>query len=900
MRRMKNRHLTFLCIFFLFSACSSGPSPDSDGATRSDAPGLSREHAAYRTGVVSGVTYDLSFALDADRAEYSGTAVVEFDLKTWRAPLTLDFAGGTVTGMTVNGTPQAVNKDSYNGKFISFPTGTLLAGHNRVEIAFTHPYSATSSGLYRFKDPEDGRVYLYTDLEPYFANQVYPCFDQPDLKAKFTLQVDAPESWTVISAMRGEKSAPSGEARKRWKFPQSPLMATYVFAMHAGEYRVWQSGAENIPLRLFARQSLASHVDVEEWFDLTRRGFKFYQDYFATPYPFQKYDQILVPDFNWGGMENVGAVTFNERRYVFRGKPTLTERERRASTILHEMAHMWFGDLVTMKWWDDLWLNESFATYAATVALTEATEYAGAWETFFTRAKAGAYYEDGLKTTHPIAFRVPDTEQTAANFDGITYGKGASTLKQLVYVISRDKFRAGLKDYFDGHAFANATLSDFFAAMTEASGKDLGPWAKDWIETSGFDAVRAEWTCDGDKISSFKLVPEGPSGSPARSHRGEVALYGAGVGGVPVEGARVPVSYGPGEAFVPELSGKACPVFAYPNAGDEDYVKVVMNAKTAATLKSSLARIEPPLTRIMLWRSLWDGVLDGNVAWTDYADTVFSQLPGEPDFRIVQAVANTIAAEKPYFPTLNRFVALGDKDSAGLRAAYREKLEHSTWERFQKASGSDETYLWFDTFVRVSDTGYARDALRAVLNGEALPSGFSLDQDRRWNVVAKLGEMGVPEAAELIAREAKADKSNAGKAMALTARAALPVEADKAAWLEKIADPSAKVSSADFKSVMAGLFPLTQAGQRLAAADRTYAVLEKIAPEREALFLESYVQLLTPTACLKESEEKLKNFIKAHPDLPPIALKNLRNAEEEEARCLLIQDKASRAVAGVP
>src|SRR6185312_5421090 len=397
---------------------------------------------------------------------------------------------GALSSFKVNGATAAPVS---SGDFFALPKDALRAGENVVEVSFTHPYSVDGSGLYRFQDPEDERVYLYSNFEPYAAHRLFPCFDQPDLKATYALSVDAPAAWTVVSTSR-ERGIEASGRRRVWTFEKTPRLSTYVFSVHAGPYHVWTSTAGAIPLRLFARESLARYVDADEWLDVTRRGLDFYGQYFDLPYPFRKYDQLIVPDFNEGAMENVGAVTFGER-YVSRSTQTLDEREEAADTILHEMAHMWFGDLVTMKWWDGLWLNESFATYMAALSRARATRYTRAWQTFFGDMKEWAYREDQRETTHPIEAVVPDTGEAFANFDGITYGKGASVLKQLAFLLGENEFRDGVRRYLKDHAYGNTEESDFFGAMTRASGQDLSAWRKDWLDAAGVNTVRADYAC---------------------------------------------------------------------------------------------------------------------------------------------------------------------------------------------------------------------------------------------------------------------------------------------------------------------------------------------------------------------------------------------------------------------
>ncbi|MGH8548721.1 MAG: M1 family metallopeptidase, partial [Methylococcales bacterium] len=397
---MRHLLLALLAIFSL-SHCSMSQ-PEKENPAVVEAPGrpaaknLSQDVAVDRSGRVEEVRYQLFFKLDGVEKEYRATETLQFDLRDNNQPLTLDFSDGKIVKLQVNG--REVPNFEYNQYFLTLTPAALAVGPNSLMIEFNHSYSSTSAGLYRFKDPEDGRVYLYTDLEPYNANSVFPCFDQPDLKARYAVTAEVPSEWTVISNTREESVTPLDAKRSTWTFPETGPFSTYVFSLHAGEYQAWKSNAERIPLRLFARHSLAKYVDAEEWFRITQQGLQFYQNYFSYPYPFKKYDQLLVPDFNHGAMENVASVTFSER-LVQKGKSTRDEREARASVILHEMAHMWFGDLVTMKWWDDLWLNETFATYLSSLASYEATEFKQAWQSFF-RGKQRAYIEDQLVTTH--------------------------------------------------------------------------------------------------------------------------------------------------------------------------------------------------------------------------------------------------------------------------------------------------------------------------------------------------------------------------------------------------------------------------------------------------------------------------------------------------------------------
>ena len=416
---------------------------------------LTKEHAQARSARISEVTYALEFELDGEAPEYAGQVTITFKLGDVQEDLSVDFFGGAVSSVQINDRMLATSHAEqgagdvdasdrliapYNGFYLSLPAQALHTGMNVVDIGFTHPYSSDSSGMYRFRDPVDDRDYLYTDFEPYDQNRLFPSFDQPDLKARYSTQVSVPANWQVISIV-AESSIVEQGGRKLWTFPPSAPISTYIYALHAGEYQRWESSAGDIPLRLFARASLAEYVYPDDWFIPTIQGFDFFQRYFDIPYPFGKYDQVIVPHFNAGAMENVGAVTFSER-YLRRGTVTRADRRSLASVILHEMAHMWFGNLVTMDWWNGLWLNESFATFMATLAMMEATEYTEARQVAYRRT-IGAYRADERDTTHPIEMPIADTDTAFANFDAITYSKGSATLFQLNHLVGPEAFGAG-------------------------------------------------------------------------------------------------------------------------------------------------------------------------------------------------------------------------------------------------------------------------------------------------------------------------------------------------------------------------------------------------------------------------------------------------------------------------
>ncbi|WP_295992652.1 M1 family aminopeptidase [Rugamonas sp.] len=434
---------------------------------------LSQADAAARSARVSNVDYVLQFALTG-KESFSGTSELHFDLNDAAAALTIDLDKADITALTVNGKSVA---PQYNGWFLTIAPQDLRQGRNVVAVSYTRLHSTNGEGLHRMVDPADGKVYTYSHFEPAAAHQMFALFDQPDLKASYQITVTAPPDWTVISAKRETSVTPAGDF-KRWTFPATKKLSPYNFSMHAGPYKVWEDDSGKYPMRLFARQSVAAQIAPQLWFNYTKAGLAFFDDYFGVPYQWEKYDQLLVPDFLYGAMENSAAITFAEGGFLHSEAMTTAQSASLAGVIMHEMAHQWFGDLVTMKWWNGLWLNESFASFMGTLGTAESTEFKNEWQHFYSTRKQQAYAADQRVTTHPIEVAVPSTANAFDNIDAITYSKGASTLMQLRHLLGADVFREGVHNYLVKYAYQNATLDDFIGSLGEAAHRDLGPWTQ--------------------------------------------------------------------------------------------------------------------------------------------------------------------------------------------------------------------------------------------------------------------------------------------------------------------------------------------------------------------------------------------------------------------------------------
>ncbi|MDQ2943502.1 MAG: aminopeptidase N, partial [Candidatus Dormibacteraeota bacterium] len=626
----------------------------------------------------------------------------------------------------------SVHHAEFNGKLL--PTrlegGRLrldhLASQNSLTIRGTGSYSHDGSGINWFRDPVDGRTYLHSQFAEHNTYRGYACFDQPDLKATFAFTVKAPDGWVVVSNSPGTQGA-GGE----WIFPATKLMPTYITAIVAGEYHSVHQDHRGIPLGLYCRQSLKKYLDSDEIFEITRRGFDFFEHRFGHGYPFGKYDQLYVPEFASGAMENAGCVTHNERM-IFRSKVTDSQRMSRAETTLHEMAHMWFGDLVTMKWWDDLWLNESFAEYMGYLGVAEVTRFDSAWREFADYTKAEARRQDQLPTTHPIVADIPDVDSVALNLDRITYNKGAAALKQLVTWVGEDKFFNGVAEYFKAHAFGNTELGDFLAALEKASGRDLKSWSKAWLETAGVNTLAAALDVDGGAIESAAVRQTAPAEHPTlRPHRLRVGLFDLVDGQLKrrrtieldVEGSLTPI---------PQLAGERIPDFVLVNDDDLTYCKIAIDHRSLETLKGHLRHIEDPLARSLAWGALWDMARDAELGAGDYIALSLKNIEVETDASTLESLIGRTqsAAERYSEPT--------------RRPAARAKLARAARDYFNRAQpGSDPQLLWAHAFIAAAREPADVEWVRGLLDGSTMARGLTVDFNLRWKAVDALATIGV-------------------------------------------------------------------------------------------------------------------------------------------------------------
>ncbi len=749
------------------------------------APNLTRDQAKLRADLLDVTGYDIELDLTDGHGgpgekTFASTTTVRFSSARAGEDTWVDIVADRVHSATLNGAD--VDVSAYvEDKGIALAG---LAEANELTVTADCRYMNTGEGVHRFVDPVDDGVYLYTQFETADAKRMFACFDQPDLKSVYRLTVIAPKDWKVISNTAAESTEETPEGAVRTVFKESERLSTYLIALIAGPYAEWRDEYtdehKTIPLGIYCRASLAEHMDADKLFTETKQGFAFYHEKFGTPYPFSKYDQLFVPEFNAGAMENAGAVTFLED-YVFRSRVTRYAYERRAETLLHEMAHMWFGDLVTMRWWDDLWLNESFATFASVLAQAEATEYKNAWTSFANIEKSWAYRQDQLPSTHPIAADIVDLHAVEVNFDGITYAKGASVLKQLVAYVGLDHFLDGLRVYFGKHAWGNATLADLLGALEEASGRDLSWWSAQWLETTGLNSLSPRYEVGADgTFTSFAVVQSGakPGAGELRTHRVAVGIYDEDGSGKIVRTQRVELDVDGERTEVPALVGRPAGKLVLVNDDDLTYCTMRLDPASLTTLIDRVADITEPLPRTLCWSAAWEMTREAELKARDFVTLVQRGIHTETEVGVVQRLL--LQAQT----ALNSYAEQEWAASTGWPAFTARLLELVRGAE----PGSDHQLAFVNSLAgSVLDTS-TLDVLAGWLDESAPLPGLTVDTDLRWRLLHALVAHGKAAASEIDAELAR-DNTATGRRQAERARALRPTAEAKAdAWQRAVYD----------------------------------------------------------------------------------------------------------------
>ena len=856
---------------------------------------LTQTEAAERARVITHVeSYQVTLDVACGDQQYGTTSTVVFDAVPGASTF-LDLVNAEVSSVVLNGValdPAEVYADDR----ITLPG---LQAHNTVTVVAKGHYSNTGEGLHRFVDPVDENVYLYTMFEVPDARRVFANFEQPDLKATYQLTVIAPAHWEVI-ANQPKAAEPVltglygdiGVAKPKtatWVFEPTPRMSTYLVAMVAGRYTSWHdslvsSDGRTIPLGVYCRHSLAEYMDADYIFDVTKAGFKFYESQFDYPYPFDKYDQLFVPEFNMGAMENPGCVT-NTEAYVFRGQVPDSKKERRVVTILHELAHMWFGDLVTMKWWNDLWLNESFAEFASILATQEATEWKGAWATFCASEKVWAYHQDALPSTHPIVADVNDLETVYSNFDGITYAKGGAALKQLVVYVGRKNFFKGLANYFRKYAYSNATLNDLLVELEATSGRDLTTWAQKWLETSVTNTLTPSITYDSDgTITSFAILQTAPADHPTlRPHRLSVGYYDLSPTGEVVRTHQVSLDVNGPRTEVPELVGTKRPGLILLNDDDLTFAKIRLDPESREFAKAHLGQFVDPVARGLIWVSLWDQVSDGETSSEEYLHTVLQHILAEDNSTTMQDVLGHLGGAARGFANPAKRVALS------------EYLGSELWRLAQAAKpGSDQQLQLFRAFTATACTPEQAATLQDLLDGTVALPGLTIDKDLRWDLLVGLATCNALRMADLEAAEA-ADNTATGQQSAARVRACIPTPEAKEEAFASIVDRT-DAPNAVIRSTAQGWAHVNDPATLESFVPRYLASLNNVWETRTFQMADELISGLYPARIATvEFRDAVQGWLDSNPDAAPALRRLVVEQLADTERALTAQKVAAAA-----
>ena len=844
---------------------------------------LTREEAAARAALVTVDRHDVALDVARGPETFSTRSTIHFACTQPGAETFLDFVGGTVQSVTLNGTdldPAEVYADSR----VRLPG---LAAENVVVVEATGRYTNTGEGLHRFVDPVDDEVYLYSQFEVPDSRRMYPVFEQPDLKARFTFTVTAPAHWQVVSNSPTPQPEPAGEGTATWHFAPTGPISSYITALVAGPYDVVRDTvtgrAGEVPLGIFCRRSLTPYLDADNLFDLTKRGFAFFEEEFDCAYPFEKYDQLFAPEYNMGAMENAGCVTINEM-YVFRSKVTEALVERRALTVLHELAHMWFGNLVTMRWWNDLWLNESFAEWASTTCQSEATEWVDAWTTFGTHEKDWAYRQDQLSSTHPIVAEIGDLQDVEVNFDGITYAKGASVLKQLVAHVGREPFRDGLRAYFATHAWGNTTLDDLLSELEATSGRDLRRWSEQWLETAGVSTLRPVLEVDDRGRIAVAAIEQtcAPGYETPRPHTLAIGLYAV-RDGVLERTDRLELDVDGARTEVPELVGRDQPDLLLVNDDDLTYAKIRLDERSLATALSHPRGFTSSLPRALVLASLWDMTRDAEMGARHFVDVVLDTLPGESDSTLLRTlVAQLQTAVHSYSAPEHR---------EALRATTRDRL----WEVARSAEpGSDAQLQLVSAAAALTAAGDDTTQLRALLEGTEVLDGLTVDFEMRWTLLTALVAAGAADAAEVDAELAREDTATA-RERAAKARAARPTpEAKEEAWAEAVDGgglPTAVVEA----TALGFTRPGTSPDLLRPFVERYHALLDTVQERGSHALVESIVYGFYPRPLADAAlRDRTQAWLDANPTAPAALRRLVVENRDPVVRALAAQERDAR------
>lgn len=842
------------------------------------AAGVAKALAVHRRATLSEVRYALTLDVTGRDTAYGQ---VQIDVRTRaRGDLVLDFRGLGVDTLRVNDAVVPVDSTVWNGAHLTVSARSLTVGTNRLAIAFRAPIAAAGASIIRARDVTDGADYLYTLLVPSDANLLFPCFDQPDLKARVTLTLRTPHGWSALG--NGPLVRRDSTARSiRHEFGQTAPLSTYLIAFAAGPWRVASravaitTGAPDVPVSVWSRRSRAAEVETDSLIAMNARALRWLGDWFGIPYAFGKFDFLLAPAFPFGGMEHPGAVFYNEESFIYRERPTTTQLLGRQATVYHEIAHQWFGDYLTMRWFDDLWLKEGFATYMAAKMQASLDPASNAWKTFYLRNKPVAYGTDATAGTTPVWQALANLDQAKSNYGPIVYNKAPGILRQLNFLVGDRAFQTGVQTFLRAHAYGNATWQDLLRHIGVASGRDLTSWGRAWILRPGMPLVQQSLEVRNGRIARLTLSqrPAQPTISGTRAWPIKLQVLLAYADG---RMERLPVELSTVTTEVVAARGKPAPDFVFANDGDFGYALVLPDARTVAWLDGHIGTVRDDLLRAMLWGALWDLVRESQLPPERFVALALRALSQEPDEQIVGTLIGRMST------AISRYVS-DDAREAMVRDA--APLLMALAADSSRAYGPRKNAL--DAFVGLSRGPASLAMLDRFLDGDSV-AGLALRPPTRWAIVTRLIAQRAPTAAARLAAEQRRDSTSEGRRLAFVASAATPDTAHKrelfARWFS-----DGELNEEWVTSSLRAFHDTDQSALTRPFLELALDTLPWIQKNRRIFFLGSWLGATLGGQQSAEALSSIDGWLRAHPQLSLDLRQKILQARDELERTVAIR-----------
>lgn len=866
-----------LAMFIFFP--SMGMALEKKSEPRAKVPYLEKKYAEYRKRHISDVQYELYFDVSSNGNFIKGKAKISFLLLSESDFITLDFSGGPVELLTINGRKADWTSNDW---FIEIPGSELKLGNNQIEVHYSAEYSINSHGVKSYVDEKTKSKYLFGHFEPYGAHYLFPSFDQPDLKGKIKLTVKAPASWNVISAMPLDSIAKQ-DLVNVWRFGESDPIPTYAFSLYAGNYEYQTSSVNGIPIRLFYRKEVAGKINSKEWFTFTEQALSFYQNYFSVKFPLKKYDQVIVPDYSVSAMENVGAASFSES-WIENGEGTYFSKMRLSNVISHELAHAWFGNLVTMRWWDDLWLNESFATYMSYHQQATNSDFSkDAWSKFNEETRSWAYEEDVKVNSKSVAADVKNTEEAESAFNGVTYAKGAILLGQLSNYVGEDEFRNGVNSYLTKYKYANANAEEFFPEISLSSGISLKKWSHSWFRTPGLNTISIDYTCRNGRLKSINVSQTAPEWSVIyRSQKIDIGLFELNDNFVDLKN-RISIIYEGKNSKTRIKSDDKCPDFILPNIGDKGYVRSDIDIESNNFLLKNISKFEDKY-RSILWQLLWDEVKQGELSIFDYLSTVNRDLQKENNPKIIRLVLDNVKNADEYLALMLFY------QTPKFDFTTPEEIINSLFRR--QNLGNEFKQIIFPYLIMLSRSDSNLKKLKEFLNGDNVPEWLTLYPMYRWLITVKLNRHLYEDYDSILKREKLADKTPIAMIMSEVGEASQSDSSVKRKWLRRMTQLKSEYSDETLQRVMLALFPPGDVSLRNSLEYEIEQTLEILMISRDEAFVSNYVRAMYRAGCDIAYEENIKKLLQKYKNNHLNIISPLQNGLVETVRCRKMFDKS--------